>query len=154
MTTFIKQLMVGALVSLLPMTLWANSFVYNTTDRKVDVVWTAAGCAGLEYVGCKSEKEKKDVAASFQRAALTDIYAKAHAAAETFDCQAIYLGGGVTQSKALRALFEKSPYPVFWPPKGLSLDNGAMIAGLGYHLYQRKNTSDLITPFPRMPHSE
>ncbi|MCB1804244.1 MAG: hypothetical protein KDJ99_03555 [Candidatus Competibacteraceae bacterium] len=71
MTTFIKQLMVGALVSLLPMTLWANSFVYNTTDRKVDVVWTAAGCAGLEYVGCKSAQAKKDVPWACQKKTLS-----------------------------------------------------------------------------------
>ncbi|MCB1115740.1 MAG: tRNA (adenosine(37)-N6)-threonylcarbamoyltransferase complex transferase subunit TsaD [Chlamydiia bacterium] len=125
---------------------------FSFSGLKTNVLYTVKGCgAHPKSAILISEKEKKDVAASFQRAALTDIYNKAHAAAETFDCQAIYLGGGVTQSKALRALFEKSPYPVFWPPKGLSLDNGAMIAGLGYHLYQRKNTSDLITPFPRMP---
>ena len=53
MTTFIKQLMVGALVSLLPMVLWANSYVFNTTDYDIDVVWIAAGCAGVKTsLGC------------------------------------------------------------------------------------------------------
>ncbi|MEZ5582633.1 MAG: hypothetical protein R3F37_07585 [Candidatus Competibacteraceae bacterium] len=58
MTTFSKRVVFGVLASLLPLTVWANSYVYNTTDRKVDVVWTAAGCAGLEYVGCKSAQAK------------------------------------------------------------------------------------------------
>ncbi len=95
------------------------------------------------------EDAKKDIAASFQEAALQDVVNKALIAAKTFDCQGIYLGGGVTQNKRLRELFGKSPYPVFWPPKGLGLDNGAMIAGLGYHLYQRKDFSKDVQAYPR-----
>lgn len=96
------------------------------------------------------EKEKKHIAASFQKAALEDILNKALKAAKTFDCQAIYLGGGVTQNGKLRELFKNAPYPVFWPPKGLGLDNAAMIAGLGYHLYQRKDFSKDVQAFPRI----
>ena len=98
--------------------------------------------------------EKKDIAASFQKAALDDIFHKALQAAKTFDCKAIYLGGGVTQNQRLRALFETAAYPVFWPPKGLEIDNGAMIAGLGYHLYQKQGNSYPLHPFPttRIPH--
>lgn len=95
------------------------------------------------------ESEKKHIAASFQKAALEDILNKALKAAKTFDCKGIYLGGGVTQNGELRRLFENAPYPVFWPPKGLSLDNAAMIAGLGYHLYQRKDFSNDVQAFPR-----
>ncbi len=95
------------------------------------------------------ESEKKHIAASFQEAAFQDLFGKSLKAAETFNCQGIYLGGGVTQNGRLRELFETSPYPVFWPPKGLGLDNGAMIGGLGYHLYQRKNFSNDVQAFPR-----
>ncbi|MEM8727855.1 MAG: tRNA (adenosine(37)-N6)-threonylcarbamoyltransferase complex transferase subunit TsaD [Chlamydiota bacterium] len=95
--------------------------------------------------------EKKHLAAGFQKAALEDILTKALNGAKTFDCKGIYLGGGVTRNGELRRLFEKSPYPVFWPPKGLSLDNAAMIGGLGYHLYRRKNFSDDIQVFTHAP---
>ena len=93
------------------------------------------------------EEEKKHIAASFQEAALSDILQKSLKAAQTFSCKGIYLGGGVTQNTRLRRMFEEaSPSPVFWPLKGLGLDNAAMIAGLGYHL---KDLKEDIQPFPR-----
>lgn len=53
MATFSKKLLLGALISLLPMVLWANSYVFNTTDYDIDVVWIAAGCAGVKTsLGC------------------------------------------------------------------------------------------------------
>lgn len=123
---------------------------FSFSGLKTNVLYTIKGPKGnRKGPTLITDEEKKDVAASFQKTALQDIYTKAMDAAKTFDCQAIYLGGGVTQNGYLRNLFEKAPYPVFWPPKGLGLDNGAMIAGLGYHLFQRKNFSDDLQPFPR-----
>lgn len=79
--------------------------------------------------------QKADVAASFQRAAFDDVLKKISLAAKEYECDRILLGGGVTNSRTLRAQFAKQcphlhPY---WPAFGLSLDNGAMIAGLAYH---------------------
>ncbi len=48
MITFSKQLTFGVLASLLPLTLWANSYVYNASRTEVVVYWTAAGCAGYK----------------------------------------------------------------------------------------------------------
>ena len=95
--------------------------------------------------------QKEDVAASFQRAAFDDVYEKAHLAAKEFDCRAVYIGGGVSLNESLRKRFAASPYPVFFPKKELCLDNGAMIAGLGYHLYleQGAHALDLLA-FPRI----
>lgn len=80
-----------------------------------------------------SENQKCDVAASFQETALKDIARKAYLASQTFPCQAIYFGGGVCNNLRLREIFhEKFPeMPLFWPASNLSLDNAAMIAGLG-----------------------
>jgi N6-L-threonylcarbamoyladenine synthase len=71
--------------------------------------------------------------------------------------QAIYLGGGVTQNKRLRAyMAEKLKLPIFWPRLDLCLDNAAMIAGLAYHK-QPLTSYDLDPetriPFHRIPHS-
>ncbi|GAB5412371.1 MAG: tRNA (adenosine(37)-N6)-threonylcarbamoyltransferase complex transferase subunit TsaD [Chlamydiales bacterium] len=79
------------------------------------------------------EEEKAHVAASFQHTALSDVVGKSLKAAEGFDCQAIYFGGGVSNNQYLRSLIPKE-VQAFFPPKGLSLDNAAMIAGLAYHL--------------------
>lgn len=123
---------------------------FSFSGLKTNVLYTVKGANGSRKgVTIIEEGEKKHIAASFQEAAVKDILKKTLLAAKEFDCQGIYLGGGVTQNKRLRELFEISSYPVFWPPKGLGLDNGAMIAGLGYYLYQGKNFSNDVHAYPR-----
>jgi N6-L-threonylcarbamoyladenine synthase len=92
-----------------------------------------------------SDKEKADVAASFQATAFNDLIKKCKLALELHSFKAIYFGGGVSNNATLRKMMaeEVDNLPTFWPPFGLSLDNAAMIAGLGYHVFIRKNyTSD------------
>ncbi|HSX11674.1 MAG TPA: tRNA (adenosine(37)-N6)-threonylcarbamoyltransferase complex transferase subunit TsaD [Chlamydiales bacterium] len=103
-----------------------NPFDFSFSGLKTAVLYAVKGQV-------LTESQKSDVAASFQETALTDIVRKAHLAAQTFPCQAIFLGGGVCNNQRLRAIFhEKFPeMPIFWPPHNLSLDNAAMIAGLG-----------------------
>lgn len=76
---------------------------------------------------------KADVAASFQESALKDIANKAYQASKMFPCQAIFLGGGVCANQRLRQIMNETfpNLPISWPPGNLSLDNAAMIAGLG-----------------------
>ena len=89
-----------------------------------------------------------DLAASFQHAAFSDIIKKTKLAAKPN--QAIYLGGGVTASCALRKLFEGEN--VYFPGPGLSTDNAAMIAGLGYHVYLAQGPDRLdLEALPRIP---
>lgn len=85
-----------------------------------------------------SEEEKPHVAAGFQHTALSDIVEKSLLAAKSFDCQAIYFGGGVSSNHYLRSLLP-SDLKIFFPKKGLSVDNAAMIAGLAYHLKSEEN---------------
>lgn len=89
---------------------------------------------------------KEDLAASFQKAALQDVVSKTLLAAEKYGCQTIVFGGGVTNNKALRALFQStnSNLNYIWPAHGLSLDNAAMIAGLGYHRFKQKGHGDSL----------
>lgn len=101
------------------------------------------------------EEEKKHIASSFQEAVFKDVAEKTIKAAVLHGCKDIYLGGGVTQSQALRGMlnsYSDQGFRFFYPPKGLSLDNGAMIAGLGYHVYRGKNQADslLLEAFPRL----
>jgi len=123
---------------------------FSFSGLKTNVLYTVKGAnCDRKAPSIISEDDKKHIAASFQKAALTNIVNKSLAAAKTFNCKAIYCGGGVTLSKKLKELFEISPYPVFYPPKGLSADNGAMIAGLGYHLYKMKKKDDPVEAYPR-----
>ncbi len=98
-----------------------------------------------------SEAEKKHVAASFQHAAFSDLVEKICCAAKRFPCKSVLVGGGVSQNRYFRTLLEEmSSVPVFWPPKGLGLDNAAMIAGLGYHIFQREGSSETPKADPRL----
>lgn len=97
-----------------------------------------------------TEKNKQDIAASFQYAALNDVVDKAILAAEKYGCQTVVFGGGVTNNQKLRKTFaEKAPQlTALWPPLGLSLDNAAMIAGLGFHTFLKCGKGDSMDLHP------
>ncbi len=107
-----------------------------------------------------SENLIADISASFQLAAFTDIAKKIELALKDSSIpqkpKALFLGGGVVQNTFLRKMltqqFEDS-IPLFWPEKELCLDNAAMIAGLGYHVYIRDKVDekDILSPRTRIP---
>ena len=133
-----------------------NPWNFSFSGLKTNVLYTLKGQnKGKDEPDCISEEEKADIAASFQEVALGDIVDKSIKAAEKFSCQAIFLGGGVSANQRLRALFREktTSIPLYFPPPLLSLDNAAMIAGLGYHLFIKKQTSDPLSlePLTRIP---
>lgn len=85
-----------------------------------------------------------DIAASFQHTAFTDLVDKTVASARRNGCSTILFGGGVTNNMRLREMFASvaPDLDLVWPSAGLSLDNAAMIAGLGFHQYKAKNRGD------------
>jgi N6-L-threonylcarbamoyladenine synthase len=96
-----------------------------------------------------TEKNKQDISASFQHAAFTDIIDKMSLAMAEYHCKTVVFGGGVTNNQQLRKLVseqitttQESEIKALWPPLGLSLDNAAMIAGLGYHCFKKKGCGD------------
>lgn len=102
------------------------------------------------------ELNPSDIAASFQRAALGDVVKKTLVAAKEYEINTIVLGGGVTNNQTLRELFSKEgkgQYSFIWPSHGLSLDNAAMIGGLGFYRYQIQGKGDPIDldPMTRIP---
>ena len=124
-------------------------YAFSFSGLKTNVFYSIHGQNSPKGAKCPlSEEEKADVAASFQEAALNDVVNKALKAAKAFNLQAIYVGGGVSNSRRLRELF-RGDIPVFLPDDGLSLDNGAMIAGLGYHIYQKQGKGDPLTLEPK-----
>lgn len=113
-----------------------NPLDFSFSGLKTNVLYSIKGQNGRGEAQL-TESQKADLAASFQETALKDIVDKAALALQTFPGQSIFLGGGVCNNRRLRALFaERFPaLPIFWPPFNLSLDNAAMIAGLGYHKF-------------------
>ena len=128
---------------------------FSFSGLKTNVLYTIKGQDSDKNAPCRlAEEEKPHIAAAFQEAALGDIVSKACKAAAEFGCQAIYLGGGVSQNGRLRQMFQEKniPIPVIFPPQGLSVDNAAMIAGLGYHVFLRQGADPLdLEPQTRIP---
>ena len=121
---------------------------FSFSGLKTSVLYTVKGQSASQYSPLIiDESDKKDIAASFQEAAFRDIVDKALRAAEKYQCRAIALGGGVTNNRRLRQIFEERccRWPLFWPEFSLTLDNAAMIAGLGYHRYHSAGGSDPLT---------
>lgn len=114
-----------------------NPFAFSFSGLKTSVLYA-----------CQKPHSKADIAASFQRAAFSDIKKKMTLALEQFPCRSILLGGGVTNNKALRDLLNFD-LPTFLPPPPLTLDNAAMIAGLAYEKSPAMSPSNL-TPKPRL----
>ncbi len=128
---------------------------FSFSGLKTNVLYTVKGQdCDKKAPNRITDQDKPHIAASFQEAALKDIATKALDAAVEFDCKMIFLGGGVTHNQRLRELFHSSKIPIHWPLPGLSLDNAAMIAGLGYHHFLQKNCrgdSLDLEPLPRIP---
>ncbi|MEM7174317.1 MAG: tRNA (adenosine(37)-N6)-threonylcarbamoyltransferase complex transferase subunit TsaD [Chlamydiota bacterium] len=116
---------------------------FSFSGLKTNVFYTVKDAA-------VTEDNRRAIAASFQRAAITDITLKISRALKAFPYRAVYFGGGVTANQALRDHLTRKNFscPLYWPPLALTGDNGAMIAGLGFHLF-RDGKQTYPTPFPR-----
>ncbi len=124
---------------------------FSFSGLKTNVFYSIHGQNSPKGLACPLEDEEKaHIAASFQETALNDVVDKALKATRDFHLKAIYIGGGVSHNKRLRELLLKKAggIPVFFPGPGLSLDNGAMIAGLGFHVYKKQGKGDPLTLEP------
>lgn len=120
-------------------------FEFSFSGLKTSVLYTLKGQDGKNTgIPELTPQIKADIAASFQRAALDDIIGKIILAAKEYGCKDLILGGGVTNNQELRVMLSQQAPDLnsLWPPKGLSLDNAAMNAGLGYHRYKLQGHGD------------
>jgi N6-L-threonylcarbamoyladenine synthase len=112
----------------------------------------------VSYSGIKTavinflEKYKKkdnytinDIAASFQKRAFTILLKKVSNAVQNYKIERVVVSGGVSANKKLKEIFENGlkNCEVFFPDIKYATDNGAMIAGYGYHLYKENGASPL-----------
>ncbi|OGX42455.1 MAG: tRNA (adenosine(37)-N6)-threonylcarbamoyltransferase complex transferase subunit TsaD [Omnitrophica WOR_2 bacterium RIFCSPLOWO2_02_FULL_45_28] len=93
-----------------------------------------------------------DMAASFQRAVVEALVEKSFLACQRNKIKTLVIGGGVAANNYLRNRFNQEAdlrnIKVYFPAPALSLDNAAMIAGLGYQLYKHgKRSSYYLTPW-------
>ncbi|MDR1616118.1 MAG: tRNA (adenosine(37)-N6)-threonylcarbamoyltransferase complex transferase subunit TsaD [Syntrophomonadaceae bacterium] len=88
-----------------------------------------------------------DLAAEFQEALVEVLAEKTFKAALRFSVPNVLIAGGVAANSRLREMMrlksETLDIPLFFPSVKMCTDNAAMIAGLGYHHYKRKNFARL-----------
>ncbi len=92
------------------------------------------------------EKTPENIAASFQKAAIDMLVKRVKKAAIDTGMKTIVTGGGVAANSYLRkSLSQLEGFTVYNPSLKLCGDNGAMIAGLGYHYLKNGIKSPLST---------
>jgi len=102
----------------------------------------------------KTEKPEsiEDIAASFQAAATDVLLTKVRWAAKDFGINRVAVVGGVANNSRVKKIFlEAKDLEVYFPSPPLTADNGAMIAGLGYHKMMEGRIDDLtLEPVSRL----
>jgi N6-L-threonylcarbamoyladenine synthase len=79
-------------------------------------------------------KSKENLAAAFQKTAIDILVSRLEKVVEETGITTIVAGGGVAANSYLRSSLNAwKNCTVFFPSLGLCTDNGAMIAGIGYH---------------------
>ncbi len=96
---------------------------------------------------------RRDIAASFQRAAVEAVLLKLGRAIDANPCRSILVGGGVSANSRLRAalleLGATRGLDVRLPPMRYCIDNAAMVAGLAFALRATGRVDDLtLEPTP------
>ncbi len=104
--------------------------------------------AGIYYIEKHKEELKvhlSDICASFEEALTNILVSRTIKAAKETKAKAIGVVGGVSANKRLRKKFKSTSHiPVYFPEKGFSTDNAAMIALAGFLRYRKGETSDLL----------
>lgn len=110
--------------------------------RQLDQFWDAA-----------YERSPENIAAAFEKAAVDLLLSRLYKAVEDSGVTTVVAGGGVAANSYLRAeLGGKGGLRALFPPLSLCGDNGAMIAGLGYHMLRRGDRDGMgLNVAPRVP---
>jgi N6-L-threonylcarbamoyladenine synthase len=91
-----------------------------------------------------AEASVENIAASFQKRAVDMLIKKITLAVKNTGLKRIVAGGGVSANSRFRRSLSALPgTEAFFPSLTLCGDNGAMIAGLGYHYLERGESSPL-----------
>lgn len=116
---------------------------------------TAAANQLEQFRRAGHESTPENIAASFQRAAIEILLSRLERAIADTGLNRVVAGGGVVANsylrKRLREIEEQRSLQMYFPSIKLCTDNGAMIAGLGYHFLNRGERSPLdLTAFARV----
>jgi N6-L-threonylcarbamoyladenine synthase len=132
---------------------YKNDFAFKCGRIGLDLSFSGIKTA-LIYKKMELEKKQKlsrrlivKLLSSFQESALSAIVAAVHEAAARYKVRRIVCGGGVIANRLLRSKLlaaNGAGLDVLIPPFAYTTDNAAIVAGLGFYLYNTtKQTSSL-----------
>ncbi|MBN1685491.1 MAG: tRNA (adenosine(37)-N6)-threonylcarbamoyltransferase complex transferase subunit TsaD [Spirochaetales bacterium] len=94
-----------------------------------------------QFKNDEGDTRPEDIAASFEKAAIDMLMKRVSKALRDEGLQRLVAGGGVAANTYLREIAGSLPgVQIYFPSLKLCTDNGAMVAGIGYH-YLRNNLS-------------
>ena len=134
-----------------------DSLDFSFSGLKTAVLYRVRGVPGKDEprdTGQLTEQQRRDIAASFQRAAVGAITLKlGRALGRVPGCKSLIVGGGVSANSRLRAQAEGFAHEhglrLRLPELAYCIDNAAMIAGLGAIHLERGEVSGLdLAPVP------
>jgi N6-L-threonylcarbamoyladenine synthase len=124
----------------------AESLDFSFSGIKTSVLYKVRGQDGKGPL-TMSQDERADVAAGFQEAVVDVLVEQALKACLRTRTWRLAVGGGVACNTRLRekltARAAKEGITCYFPPPRYCTDNAAMVAGLGYHLFQAGRIGDL-----------
>ncbi len=133
----------------------ANAFSFpdpslHKGEHQYDVSYSGLKTAVInqldQFLNKGYEKSNENIAASFQKTAIDMLIKRLLKAVENTGIKTVVTGGGVAANSYLRkSLSELKGITVYSPSLKLCGDNGAMIAGLGYHYIKNGIKSELDT---------
>jgi N6-L-threonylcarbamoyladenine synthase len=127
-----------------------NKYDFSFSGLKTAVLRRAQSEVGKDHTFPSSslsellnDAQRNNFAASFQRVAVDTLVDKVIAAYNEFQPKSVVIAGGVAASQELRrALTERLPIDIEFPPTEFCTDNAAMVASLGYFMAQKIPPTD------------
>ena len=140
----------------------SGDFNFSLSGLKTAVIREVTGSkrvSGKKVPGPRTGLDVRDVAASFQAAALEVVVRKTVRAALDRGLSRVVIGGGVACNRALRrdlrSECERLGLSPVFPSPSLCTDNAAMVAALGYYRYLAGHRAGLgIDVYPNLGFSE
>jgi N6-L-threonylcarbamoyladenine synthase len=126
-----------------------DSLDFSFSGIKTAVLYHCNGqdMKGQSQVPNMSEKEKADIAASFQAAIVEVLVKKTMVASKQIRARTIVMGGGVAANTALReamqAECDRRHLKLLIAPKKYCTDNAVMVASLAYEKYKEGLFADM-----------
>jgi N6-L-threonylcarbamoyladenine synthase len=135
-----------------------NPYDFSFSGLKTAVLREAQAMVGKDFTlpssqlpSLLTDKQRCDLAASFQKTAVDTLADVVQAAETEFMPKSILLAGGVAASQALRdEIASRITAPLLCPDIKLCTDNAAMIASAAYYLKQQPDNPYTLSVVPSL----